>query len=130
MNNDESYEGKHVTIAIKTWFHAAHLLEGAIYGKCQRLHGHSYKLIVKVTGPITSNGWVCNFKDLKAVVNRFVEERLDHNFLNEVIKVPTAENLACYIHSQLKPRIQQLVTLSSLRVMVFETENSFAYVED
>jgi len=44
-------------------FEAAHQLpKGKIYGACQNLHGHSYKLIIEIEGDISKAGWVINFR--------------------------------------------------------------------
>src|SRR2546421_12500234 len=79
-------------------FEAAHRLPGVPTGhKCARLHGHSYRLIVHVSGdvdPVT--GMVIDFADVKAAVKPLIEAHLDHYYLNEVegLDNPTSENVA------------------------------------
>ena len=75
-------------------FDAAHKLpKDECYGKCSNLHGHTYKLIVTMEGPVNEKGWVINFSDLKKIVNKVVES-VDHTYLNDVFSgIPTAENL-------------------------------------
>lgn len=84
-------------------FEAAHQLPGH-RGKCANLHGHSYTLEVSVEGPIkqvpgtSDDGMVMDFQELSTIIWRSVLQRLDHQFLNEVIEErSTAENLACWI---------------------------------
>jgi 6-pyruvoyl tetrahydropterin synthase/QueD family protein len=49
------------------WFEAAHLLPNLPEGhKCRRLHGHSYRVRVYVSGdPDPRLGWVIDFADIK-----------------------------------------------------------------
>lgn len=81
-------------------FEAAHFLPNVAEDhKCRRVHGHSYEVIVHVTGPMDeSAGWVVDFGDVKSVWKP-LEERLDHHLLNDIegLANPTAENLAAWI---------------------------------
>ncbi|WDC84441.1 6-carboxytetrahydropterin synthase [Caloramator sp. mosi_1] len=52
-----------LTVSKEFNFEAAHMLSEH-QGDCKNLHGHSYKMIVEVTGDI-KNGMVIDFKDLK-----------------------------------------------------------------
>ena len=48
-------------------FEAAHnLIE--YKGKCENVHGHSYKLIVKLEGQVDKNGFVVDFVDITEIV--------------------------------------------------------------
>lgn len=62
----------------------AHMLDGHD-GKCQNLHGHTYKLQVEVTGELVESGaksgMVIDFSDLKAVVKREILDKMDHAFI-------------------------------------------------
>lgn len=74
-------------------FEAAHELPWHA-GKCQRLHGHHYRVEVTVEGPIGDNGVVIDFEDVKSVVGAEIVERYDHQYLNDFLANPTAELLA------------------------------------
>ena len=51
-------------------------------GKCRHLHGHSVKAAVTVAAQeLNRQGMVCDFSDIKASANAYIEEQLDHNFL-------------------------------------------------
>lgn len=65
-----------------------------IFGKCSRIHGHTYTLEVSVTGPVDPlNGMILNYFILDMVVKPIVE-RLDHQFLNTIFSfLTTAENM-------------------------------------
>ena len=90
---------------------AAHRLPNVPEGhKCSRLHGHSFRIRLTVTGPIgDTSGWVMDFAELKQHFAPLYEQ-LDHHYLNDVpgLENPTSENLARWIWQRLKPAITQL----------------------
>lgn len=71
-------------IAKEFSFDMAHMLDGHD-GKCQNLHGHTYKLQVEVVGELVESGaksgMVIDFSDLKAVVKREILDHMDHAFI-------------------------------------------------
>ena len=86
---------------------------------------------VTVKGAIDEDtGYFINFTDLKAVINEYVEEPLDHRNLNMDVpwlkgKQTSVENLVIGIWEQLEPKISERgCTLE--RVRLFETENNYA----
>ena len=97
-------------------FEAAHRLPHVPAGhKCARLHGHSYRVLVRVEGPLNAEfGWVQDFGELKAAWKP-VESELDHYYLNEVpgLENPTSERLAEWIWASL---IDGLPGLSAIEV--------------
>lgn len=99
-------------------FEAAHRLPHVPEGhKCGRLHGHSYRVEVHVTGPVQDDaGWVLDFADIKAAFAPLLDQ-LDHHYLNEVpgLANPTSENVAAWIWERLTS------TLPLSAVMVRET---------
>src|SRR5262249_17023376 len=67
--------------------------------KCHRLHGHSFRVQVHVTGEINAEaGWLIDFAEIKAAFAP-LHDQLDHNYLNEIpgLENPTSENLAVWI---------------------------------
>ncbi len=81
-------------------FSAAHRIDlGG--GKSEGLHGHNYGLVVTVEGEPDEYGMVLDFRLLKEIVEREVLSELDHSYLNEILKQPTAENLAVYVWNRL-----------------------------
>lgn len=103
-------------------FEAAHRLPNLPDGhKCSRLHGHSFRVGIYVSGPVDQHtGWVMDFADIKAVFSP-VHEQLDHRYLNEIpgLENPTSEILAKWIWQRLDSSFQHPVRLS--RVSVRET---------
>ena len=107
-------------------FDAAHFLPNCV-GKCRNMHGHGWTLEVKVHGEVNSHtGMVVDFKDLKSVVRRYIEE-LDHTLLNDTIVNPTAENLCIWLFEPLSRDLLPLV-LESL--VLYETPDSYAEVRN
>jgi 6-pyruvoyltetrahydropterin/6-carboxytetrahydropterin synthase len=103
---------------------SAHRLPNVPAGhKCARLHGHSFRVEIHVSGPVDPQlGWVMDFADVKAAFDPLFRQ-LDHNYLNDVpgLENPTSENLARWIWQKLEPTLPQLSA-----VVVHETCTSGA----
>ena len=71
-------------IAKEFSFDMAHMLDGHD-GKCQNLHGHTYKLQVEVAGELhqagAKSGMVMDYSDLKAIVKTHILDEMDHAFI-------------------------------------------------
>lgn len=100
-------------------FEAAHRLPHTPAGhKCQRLHGHSFRVELHAAGPLLEpEGWVMDFADLTAAFQP-IHALVDHQYLNEVpgLENPTSENLARWVWQKVKPALPGLC-----RVVVRET---------
>jgi 6-pyruvoyltetrahydropterin/6-carboxytetrahydropterin synthase len=100
-------------------FEAAHRLPNVRPGhKCGRLHGHSFRCEIHVTGTVNpETGWIMDFAEIKAAFQPVLEQ-LDHQYLNEIegLSNPTSEVLAQWIWHRLKPTIPALA-----RVLIRET---------
>ncbi len=92
-------------------FEAAHRLPNVPTDhKCSRLHGHSFRVTVHVTGPLMApEGWVMDFADLKHTFQPLYDQ-LDHHYLNEIegLENPTSEVLAQWIWTRLLPTLPGL----------------------
>lgn len=101
---------------------AAHWLPNVPEGhKCARMHGHSFRIEVHVSGDVGErSGWVMDFADLKRAFQPLFEE-IDHRCLNEVegLENPTSEHLARWVWSRLEDRLPGLC-----KVVVQETCNA------
>jgi 6-pyruvoyltetrahydropterin/6-carboxytetrahydropterin synthase len=116
-------------VSVIKGFSAAHALRG-YKGKCERLHGHNWK--VKVTlgsGKLDKTGMAMDFTDIKAVLGG-VLLKFDHCFLNETAPFdkinPTAENIARVIFEDMAGKLPKAVKVHE--VEVWESETSSAAV--
>lgn len=88
---------------------------------CSRLHGHSFKLEIFVSGPVDpATGWVMDFADLDAAFEP-IRIQLDHRYLNDIpgLENPTSENFAQWVWHRLKPIVPGLN-----KIVVMETHRS------
>jgi 6-pyruvoyltetrahydropterin/6-carboxytetrahydropterin synthase len=60
----------------------------------ENLHGHNYALMIKITGPLNSDGMVYDFRDVKAKALEICK-KLDHKVLlpgeSKIVKVTKSE---------------------------------------
>ncbi len=92
-------------------FEAAHRLPRLPEGhKCRRLHGHSFRVEVRVRGEVDeSDGMLLDYGVIRTAFSP-VHRQLDHTYLNEIegLENPTSETLARWIWTRLKPALPQL----------------------
>ena len=116
---------------IKTFrFEAAHSLPNVPpEHKCSRLHGHSYRVDIHVTGEFDCGvraddepamGWVIDFGDIKRVAGPVLDE-LDHRCLNDIpgLANSTSEMLCKYLWDRIAPALEGLSA-----VTVWESDTS------
>lgn len=89
-------------------FAAAHHLT-RYHGKCERPHGHNYRLEISVLGEQGENDLVLDFVLLKKLVKDRILSRLDHQNLNDFFENPTAEVIAEWIWDELSPLSEKLI---------------------
>jgi 6-pyruvoyltetrahydropterin/6-carboxytetrahydropterin synthase len=100
-------------------FHAAHKLTD-YNGKCENLHGHSYRLSVAVEGSVEDDGMVMDFADISRIVQEKVISRLDHSYLNDLLGDKSSlEKLAEWVWQALDG------SLPLKQVRLWETDNNF-----
>lgn len=106
-------------------FEAAHYLPD-YDGPCSRLHGHSYKLQVTVSGAIdTVSGMIIDFNILKKVIKELIVDKYDHSYLNDYFELPTAENMVYDFFKVLDSKFSQMgIDVESVKL--WETESSYA----
>lgn len=81
--------------------------------KCSRLHGHSFRLTVRVAGEVDPDlGWVVDYGEIKRAFAPLFDA-LDHRYLNEVpgLENPTSEVLAMWVWERLVPRLPNLAAV-------------------
>lgn len=104
-----------------------------IFGKCNNLpnHGHNYKIILNLKSnkldPTT--GMVQNFYELKDIFQICIDNKFDHQCLNEFKEfknlVASAENMCKIFYDILKPHLSQLY-----KIEIYETEGASAIYEE
>lgn len=101
---------------------AAHRLPHVPEGhKCGRIHGHSFRIEVHVSGEVGElTGWVMDFADLRRAFQPLFDQ-LDHQYLNDIegLENPTSENLSRWIWQRLRHRLPGLG-----KIVVQETCNA------
>ena len=107
-------------LSVEQHFDAAHFLRG-YHGKCEALHGHRFRVVVKVTASRVDNiGIAYDFVELKRHLNGIIS-RFDHTCLNDVPPFdkinPSSENIAATIYNELQTKLTEApVSISSVEV--------------
>jgi len=83
--------------------------------------GIPIKLVVKVEGTPDHEGMVIDFLRLKAIVKENVLCHLDHACLNDIIPVPSAENISVWVWSKLVALLKSRALSAYTKVEVWET---------
>ena len=90
------------------------------YGK---LHGHSFRVEIGVSGVVKSGeDWVADFAQLGDVLAKVTGE-LDHSYLNEIpgLELPTLERLCVWIADRVVADLPRLTRVSVSRPSLSET---------
>ena len=115
-------------VKVITQFAAAHQLRD-FRGKCEKLHGHNWKIEVSLAGDkLNDAGLLIDFNELKDATNRILEE-LDHSFLNELPQFkdqnPSSENIATYVFEQLSSTLNNN-NIKVTKVTAWESDSARA----
>ncbi len=88
---------------------------------CANMHGHSFKIILSIVGPLDPKiGWVMDYHEITKVMTPILA-LLDHKVLNTVpgLENPTSEMLAKWLYEKAKLQIPQLKSVN-----ISETPNT------
>ena len=104
-------------LVVKTDFGAAHFLR-QYRGKCERLHGHNWKLDIYFSADrLNADSMIIDFVEAKAVIRQAIE-KYDHYHLNEVPPFdqlnPTSENIARVLCEEIQALLPQGVRVTRL----------------
>lgn len=116
-------------ITVEDHFSAAHALR-RYQGKCERVHGHNYRVRVSLEGQqLDEAGLLMDFVEVRRLLKEILE-RLDHQWLNDVPPFdalnPTAENMARYFHEELSRRLADRPGVRVAEVRIWETDTATA----
>ena len=120
-------------VSVEQHFDAAHFLRG-YRGKCEALHGHRFRVVVKVTASrVDDVGMAYDFTELKRHLGDILS-RFDHTCLNDVSPFdkinPSSENIATTIYNELQSKLAG-ASASLVCVEVWESPQSgVAYSPD
>lgn len=113
---------------------ASHHLRNYV-GACERLHGHNYKIQVTLCAEdLDKKGMVYDFKEIKRACKELIDDKYDHQNLNEVEPFmdinPTAENMASTFYYDLEKFLSNNsvpgTKVQVYSVKIWETDDSFA----
>ena len=89
---------------------------------CSRMHGHSFKIILTLRGPLQPEvGWVQDYHEINEVMKPLLAE-VDHRVLNEVkgLENPTSELLAVWIFDRAKAKLPLLKSVTIMETPTTE----------
>lgn len=116
-------------VSVEETFAAGHSLRN-YRGKCEKVHGHNYKVRVTLDGEtLNEAGLLVDFVEVKQRL-RTVIERLDHEFLNDIPPFdklnPSAENMAKYFYDEVSRGLSAANGARVSSIKIWETETSIA----
>lgn len=119
-------------VAVSETFAAGHALRN-YRGKCERVHGHNYKVCVTMRGDeLDDIGMLVDFGEIKRVLRKAIEY-LDHQFINDLPPFdkinPSAENMAKYFCEEMQRGLEEgmgKVPVHIRSVQVWETDTCVA----
>jgi 6-pyruvoyltetrahydropterin/6-carboxytetrahydropterin synthase len=117
-------------------------------GLCKNIHGHSYKMIVEISGNMDKNGMIIDFFDLGKIIKPMID-KYDHSFLcweNDKVVKPfliknrmkrviinyhsTVENICAEFSLHIFNKLRRINKgrFKKLTVKIFETPNAYAEI--
>ncbi len=132
-------------IAKKFRWEMGHRLPGH-KGLCRNVHGHSYRMVVEITGVPNNDGMIIDFYDLSGIIKPILD-KYDHGFLcsesdksmaeflnlNDMKRImvnypSTVENICVDLSNQITAKLKDLKinNIHQLGIKVYETPNAFA----
>jgi 6-pyruvoyltetrahydropterin/6-carboxytetrahydropterin synthase len=113
-------------ISVEQHFDAAHFLRG-YQGKCESLHGHQFRVVVKIrASQVNDIGISYDFALLKRHLADILS-RFDHTCLNDVPPFteinPSSENIAVFVCDEIQPLLAE-APVAIAAVEVWESPQS------
>jgi 6-pyruvoyltetrahydropterin/6-carboxytetrahydropterin synthase len=116
-------------VSVEQSFAAGHALRN-YKGKCENVHGHNYKVQLRILGnELDQTGLLMDFGDMKRILREVIAQ-LDHQFINDIEPFttinPTAENITKWFYDEVTRRMPAGASLSIGEVKVWETDIQYA----
>lgn len=115
-------------------------------GLCRNVHGHSYRMVVEISGETNNDGMIIDFYELSGIIKPILDI-YDHAFLcsesdksmsdfltgNDMKRImvnypSTVENICADLSNQISAKLKDLKinSIHQLGIKVYETPNAFA----
>ncbi len=92
-------------LGVELHFDASHSIP-AHEGRCKNIHGHTYTVEVVIEGKVEKKShMIIDYFILKKIVAE-VLEKLDHEYLNDIIGYATSERIAQHIYKEVKKKLK------------------------
>jgi len=119
-------------VTVEDVFSSAHRLRN-YRGKCERMHGHNWKVNVTVGGDtIDENGLLIDFHIMKKELRKILDV-LDHNDLNRIPSFhrinPTSENICFYVYRKMRSALRKY-PVKVRKVIVWENDKQSASYQE
>ena len=119
-------------VSVEETFAAGHFLRD-YKGKCERVHGHNYRVRITLEGDgLDKTGLLVDFGDIKKVLREAIAY-LDHQLINELkpfdVINPSAENMAKYFCDEMQKGLGAGIAETPVRIQavkVWETDTCVA----
>lgn len=128
-----------IKFTLSAYFSAAHRLYSrclsrkanrTIFGKCNHIHGHNYKVQVTVQGQVSEEtGMVIKSENLKLIIDKVINE-IDHKNIDQDIdyfktRPSTVENVSIFFWDRLHNQLPNTIKLTN--ITIYETKNNVAH---
>ncbi len=87
-------------------FTAAHSHDGVLN---EPNHEHQFTYQVTFYGPLNSEGFLIDFREVQQFLQTYINDRLHHADLNAHFPYPTTENVAVWLFDTVRAKFPQLV---------------------
>ncbi len=77
-------------------------------------HPHNFRFTVTLSGPLNAEGYIADFREVDQKL-KAVSAILEGQILNDIVPVPTAENVAAFIFAEIQKSYPELITKVKLQ---------------
>lgn len=114
-------QNKIFSITVSSAFSAEHSHDKTLN---EAIHRHDFKYEITLRAPLNEEGYIEDFRKVENLLKE-INSKLEGRNLNEILPLPTTENLAYHIFREVKK-----VFPSTVRITLREKENYSATYEE